>query len=135
MSWVFGSRAYRMIRMRSDGAAGVYAAFSTYAWVVTSHVNVLPSRAGGTTLALMPLLKVVAMRCSAWSCVPPFRYGAATERGGTIGAARRSPPARVGAPTGEPDAKLSALKLWNVEDCNTPLTAWRSVLRPWASDR
>jgi len=96
-------------------------------------VNVCPRSAGGTTLLLIPLASLAALLRSAAKRAAAFAYGASLVLGDTIGAARSSAPARVGAAAGEPDAALMALKLWNGEDASTPATVARSLLRPWGS--
>src|SRR5207248_4142213 len=64
---VRGSNAYRMIRTRSVGAAGVKVPSCSYVWAVVFHTHVVPSRDGGTTLALIPVCRVLAARRSACS--------------------------------------------------------------------
>ncbi len=111
MSPVIGSTAYRMMRTRSVGAAGVKAPSCSYMWVVVFHTHVVPSSAGGTTLALMPPENVAAPRRSASKRAAAFACSALEERGGLMGAARSSMPTRLGAAAGEPAAPLIALKL------------------------
>ena len=84
----------------------------SYFWVVVFHTHVVPSSAGGTTLALIPPENVAAPRRSACIRAAALAWSALEARGGLNGAARSSMPTRLGAATGEPVAvSLSALKL------------------------
>src|SRR5882724_10604225 len=132
---VIGSTAYRMMRTRSVGAAGVKAPSCSYIWVVVFHTHVVPSSAGGTTLALMPPENVAAPRRSASRRAAAFASSALDLRGGVIGAARSSVPTRLGAAVGEPVARLTASKLCNIGDRSTPDTVSRLLLRRAGSDR
>src|SRR6266513_3274011 len=135
MSPVFGSTAYRIIRTPFGSAAGVALGSSTYAWVVTSHTNVLPSSGAGTTLALIAPENTAALRRSARRRAAAFTSSVLDVRGGVIGAARSSAPMRLGAATGEPvDVSLTLLKLWNVGDSSTPDRVCRSLLKPAGSE-
>src|SRR5439155_10148662 len=82
MSPVLGSTAYRVIRTRSPGAAGVALGSSTYAWVGRSHTNVLPSSGAGTTLALIPRENVAVLRRSARKRAAAFTSNVLDVRGG-----------------------------------------------------
>src|SRR5256885_5549664 len=131
-----GSTAYRMIRTRSPGAAGVALGSSTYAWVETSRTNVLPNSGAGTTLALIPRENVAGLWRSASRRAAAFTSGELDVRGGRIGAARSSAPIRLGAATGEPVVvSLTLLKLWNGGERSTLDTVCRSALRPAGSER
>ncbi len=84
----------------------------SYLWVVVFHTHVVPSSAGGTTLALIPPETVAAPRRSARIRAAALAWSALEVRGGLNGAARSSMPIRLGTATGEPVAvSLSALKL------------------------
>src|SRR2546430_16060244 len=51
---VRGANAYRMMRTRSGGAAGVKVPSCSYGWAVVFHTPVVPSRGDGATPALIP---------------------------------------------------------------------------------
>src|SRR2546430_17081203 len=57
---VRGGNAYRMIRTRSGGAAGVKVPSCSYAWGVVFHTHAVPGRGAGATLALLPQCRVLA---------------------------------------------------------------------------
>ena len=125
---VRGSNAYRMMRTRSVGAAGVKVPSCSYVWAVVFHTHVVPSRDDGTTLALIPECRVLAARRSACSRRGASAYGWLDVRGAVIGTAWSRAPAGVVTVAGEPVAVPIAPKPWNAVDWNTPETAWRSEL-------
>src|SRR6267143_3159447 len=125
-----------MMRTRSVGAAGVKVPSCSYLWVVGFHTHVVPSKADGTTLALIPLEKVAAPARSACIRAAAFVRSALEMAGGLNGAARSSMPIRLGAAAGEPVAvSLTLLKLWNVGESSTPDTVCRSLLSAAGSVR
>src|SRR5712691_8991825 len=93
-----------MMRTRSVGAAGVKVPSCSYLWVVVFHTHVVPSSAGGTTLALIPPEKVAAPPRSACIRAAAFVRSAVEVPGGLNEAARSSMPIRLGAAAGEPVA-------------------------------
>src|SRR2546421_4059355 len=101
---VRGSNAYRMIRTRSVGAAGVKVPSCSYVWAVVFHTHVVPSRDDGTTLALIPACRVLAARRSACSRRGASAYGWLDVRGAVIGTAWSRAPAGVVTVAGEPVA-------------------------------
>src|SRR5690242_10484080 len=107
-----------MIRTPFGGAGGLAVGSATYWWgvVVVLQTNVSPRIAGGMTLAVMPDPSVDAATRSACSRATAAAYDSLVVRGAAIGAAPSSTPARAEAPTGEPVAVRSPLKLWNVGD-------------------
>src|SRR2546423_14184164 len=105
---VRGSSAYRMIRTRSLGAAGVKVPSCSYVWAVVFHTHVVPSRDGGTTLALIPECRVLAARRSACSRRGASAYGWLDVRGAVIGTAWSRAPAGVVTVAGEPVAGAGA---------------------------
>src|SRR5260370_24960274 len=118
-----------MMRTRGVGVCGVRGASCSYLWVVGFHTHVVPSKAGGTTLALIPLEKVAAPARSACIRAAAFVRSALEMAGGLKGAARTSMPIRLGAAAGEPVAvSLTLLKLWNVGESRTPDTGCKSLL-------
>src|SRR2546430_1465410 len=92
---VRGSSAYRMIRTRSVGAAGVKVPSCSYVWAVVFHTHVVPSRDAGTTLALIPECRVLAAMRSACSRRGASAYGWLDVRGAVIGTAWSKAPAGV----------------------------------------
>src|SRR5260370_3849697 len=98
-----------MMRTRSVGAAGVNVPSCSYLWVVGFHTHVVPSKAGGTTLALIPLEKVAAPARSACIRAAAFVRSALEMAGGVKGAARTSIPVRLRAGTGEAGARSTHL--------------------------
>src|SRR5256884_7082734 len=126
---VRGSNAYRMIRTRSVGAAGVKVPSCSYVWAVVFHAHVVPSRDDGTTLALIPECRVLAARRSACSRRGASAYGWLDVRGAVIGTAWSRAPAGVVTVAGEPVAVPIAPKPWNAVGWDTPQTAWGSGLR------
>src|SRR5258707_14035423 len=91
-----------MMRTRSVGAAGVNVPSCSYLWVVGFHTHVVPSKAGGTTLALIPPEKVAAPTRSACIRAAAVVRSALEMAGGLKGAARNSIPIPLGAGAGEP---------------------------------
>src|SRR6266851_2028708 len=103
---------------------------------VVLHTHVVPSNAGGTTLALIPPEKVAAPPRSACIRAAAFVRSALEVPGGLNGAARSSMPIRLGAAAGEPVAvSLTLLKLWNVGESSTPDTVCTSLLSAAGSVR
>src|SRR3989440_4074334 len=125
---VRGSNAYRMIRTRSVGAAGVKVPSCSYVWAVVFHTHVVPSRDDGTTLALIPECRVLAARRSACSRRGASAYGWLDVRGAVIGTAWSRAPAGVVTVAGEPVAVPIAPQPWEAPDWDTPQPAARSEL-------
>src|SRR5260370_29001694 len=98
-----------MMRTRSVGAAGVNVPSCSYLWVVGFHTHVVPSKAGGTTLALIPPEKVAAPARSACIRAAAFVRRALEMAGGLKGAARSSVPRRLRAAAREPRAGAPTL--------------------------
>src|SRR5258708_38234329 len=90
-----------MMRTRSVGAAGVNVPSCSYLWVVGFHTHVVPSKAGGAALALIPLEKVAAPARSACIRAAAFVRRALEMAGGLKGAARTRMPIRRGGAAGE----------------------------------
>src|SRR5256885_1695419 len=117
---VRGSSAYRMIRTRSLGAAGVKVPSCSYVWAVVFHTHVVPSRDGGTTLALIPECRVLAARRSACSRRGASAYGWLDVRGAGIGTAWSRAPAGVVTVAGGPVAGGRAPATRRRRVCRTP---------------
>src|SRR5256885_6178479 len=128
---VRGSSAYRMIRTRSVGAAGVKVPSCSYVWAVVFHTHVVPSRDAGTTLALIPECRVLAAMRSACSRRGASAYGWLDVRGAVIGTAWSKAPAGVVTVAGEPGAGPVTPKARDAGGWETPQTAWGSGLRCW----